>query len=258
MWDALTIGQSANGHEFSAQFCIIRRSKPYVRILTIVTHDLYSDRPWAFSPFFATMFRVRADRTKKDTFAPCKSAQDCFNNATWPNFPQPGLEGGFIEDDISPLFYRVDDKDGSEKLIEDVESNEDVVKGFKKGSNASKNRVSWMGSKEHRKKLEITPDDVITAEFGNGYVRTQRAYRRSTSTRTCIALICSLEAIIPYAGLRFSCTFPHAYDSAKVLQWPACALQVQKPDDRRGIFCCAVRIWCIGLTCRFEIVEFDT
>lgn len=188
------------------------------------------------------MFRVHVDRMIEGAFASSQSAQECFDNAAWPKFPRPRPEGDYIMDDISPLFYRVIDEGGSKELNKYTESNESIVQGFRDNKNGNKNRLAWMGSKERREKLEVTPDDVITAEFGNGFVRVRSANLRLISTRTYLLLTSSLEAIIPYAGLRFSRTLLQTHKSAKILRWPACALQVQEPKDGRGVFRGAVRI----------------
>jgi len=137
-----------------------------------VTHDLYADQPWAFSNFLATMHKVKVIRAMPDTFSACKSAEECFRADSWPDFPFLSEEEKFCSEDITPLFFQNDVQHSTPTLSSGFEDNEDTIRRLCNDPGASKNRVSWLSSKDNRKKLKITPNDVITADFANGLVRT--------------------------------------------------------------------------------------
>ena len=143
-----------------------------------VKHDLYGDKPWALSPFLSTVFRAKADRAVEGTFSSCASAKECFERDAWPKFPQPNSEETFLEDDISSLFYHSGPDAKEPQLDRNMEVDENVVKTFSNNDKARQHRMSWLGSASNRKKLNVTPDDVITADFGNGFVRSDKKVAR--------------------------------------------------------------------------------
>lgn len=140
--------------------------------LTQVKHDLYSDQPWAFSPLLATMYRVKADRVSTTAFEDCTSATECFASSAWPAFPDPKKEEDYLSDNISPLFYKHIDEDSEPSLLEDLDLDENGVKQLNEKHNvyAFKQRAAWLRDARRREKLLITPHDVITSDFCNGYV----------------------------------------------------------------------------------------
>ena len=107
-----------------------------------------------------------------DTFSACKSAEECFRADTWPDFPFLSEKEKFCSEDITPLFFQKDVQHSTPTLSSEFEDNEDTIRRLCNDPGASKNRVSWLSSKDNRKKLKITPSDVITADFANGLVRT--------------------------------------------------------------------------------------
>lgn len=117
------------------------------------------------------MHKVKASRATPDTYSACKSAEDCFKAHAWPDFPCASGEENFPSEDITPLFYRNVTEHSAPTLIPEMENNEDTIQRLHNNPGASKNRVSWLSSKKNRKKLRITPSDVITTDFANGYVR---------------------------------------------------------------------------------------
>lgn len=183
-YDILGFPSVRNGTSLALR--IIHRSESYVIVLTMnsVKHDLYGDKPWALSPFLSTVFRAKADRAVEGTFSSCASAKECFERDAWPKFPQPNSEETFLEDDISSLFYHSGPDAKEPQLDRNMEVDENVVKTFSNNDKARQHRMSWLGSASNRKKLNVTPDDIITADFGNGFVRSdKRAARRLTADR---------------------------------------------------------------------------
>lgn len=116
------------------------------------------------------MHKVKASRAMPDTYSTCKSTEDCFKSDAWPDFPCASGKENFPSEDITPLFYRNDTEHSAQTLIPEMENDEDTIARLHNHKDASKNRMSWLNSKENRKKLKITPSDVITTDFANGYV----------------------------------------------------------------------------------------
>ncbi|WFD44026.1 hypothetical protein MPSI1_002691 [Malassezia psittaci] len=173
----------------------IRNSLPYGTSLALrfagmvdpnLKHDLYADKPWAFSPMLATMFRVQANRASEPFEE--SSAQELFKSKQWPEFPSPetGVEQHFVKEDLSPLFYTK--QDGENSLNEDTGIDKTTVEKLHSEdvSVASSARASWMGKKAHREKLDITESDVITVDFCNGFIDFN-----------------SLQLVLPYMNLHF-------------------------------------------------------
>lgn len=140
--------------------------------LTLVKHDIYADQPWAFSPLLATMYRIQANRLYGTDWDACNSAQQCFDLEDWPSFPKGKTADDYIHDDLSPLFYKLDD-DKKPILDGNIEENEDVVQQLneKNSPQAPRHRASWIGRAQNRKNLLLTNDDVLTFDFCNGFVR---------------------------------------------------------------------------------------
>lgn len=138
-----------------------------------VKHDLYADKPWAFSPLLSTVFRCQADRGAENAYKDCTSAKACFENDAWPAFPTPenDTEPHYAVDDISPLFYRKNEQ-GEKELEKDIESDVGAVERLngREHEHAERARATWLGNQQRRAKLQVTPDDVLTVDFCNGYV----------------------------------------------------------------------------------------
>lgn len=143
--------------------------------LTLVKQDLYADKPWAFSPLLATVYRAQAHRAPKGTFEDCKSAKDCFNKEAWPFFPTAGTKQPYVLDDITPLFKTAPTATHLPTLLSNVEPDKEVVSQMGPNNrNSRKARNAWLSSQERRERLVIRPDDIITVDFCNGFVsRTQ-------------------------------------------------------------------------------------
>ncbi|KAN0061460.1 hypothetical protein ACQY0O_006307 [Thecaphora frezii] len=128
-------------------------------------HDLYAERPWAFSPYIATMGRVATHRLADD-------AKEAKGLDGWPAFPSPdNADGGaqYLDDDVTSLFYK---RDG--EFDTSIEPDEDNVKNLRGGEagveKAHEFRKRWFGSKQHRQKCNIDKDQVVTADFFNGFI----------------------------------------------------------------------------------------
>lgn len=154
--------------------------------LTQVKHDLYADKPWAFSPLLSTVYRAQANRAEASFEA--KAAKELFTSDEWPAFPTPDNDSKqkFVKEDIAPLFYQ--NEKGERTLDSSTGVDEKTVEhlGAEDASLASRTRASWLGNKNHRENLTITPSDVLTVDFCNGFIDFN-----------------SLQLVLPYAGLRF-------------------------------------------------------
>ncbi|PKI84085.1 hypothetical protein MVES1_002023 [Malassezia vespertilionis] len=153
-----------------------------------IQHDLYADKPWAFSPLLATVYRAQANRAEPGTWSAHNVAKTMFEDKAWPPFPTPDGESKehFTRDDIAPLFKTYDN--GELVVSKDLEKDKDAIAslGSPDQSVASHARAKWLGIKQHREDLMVTPDDVITVDFCNGYIDFNQLHLK-----------------IPYGGLEF-------------------------------------------------------
>jgi hypothetical protein len=108
-------------------------------------HDLYADRPHAWSPYLATMPRISSHQVKDNTSVD-----------NWPAFP---AAPDYIQEDISSLI--------PEEL---AEKEKDTVANFKGIDKAHEYRQRFMGNRAHRQEITIKPDQIITADFVNAYI----------------------------------------------------------------------------------------
>ncbi|EPQ31618.1 uncharacterized protein PFL1_00951 [Pseudozyma flocculosa PF-1] len=128
-------------------------------------HDLYAEKPWAFSPYIATMGRVATARLAADK----AEGKDGFDG--WPAFPSAESDTGprYLDEDVTSLFYTADGK-----LDTAIEPDEDAVKNLRGGEagieKAHDYRKRWFGNKAHRQKCPVTSDQVVTADFFNGFI----------------------------------------------------------------------------------------
>ncbi|WFD27263.1 hypothetical protein MNAN1_002259 [Malassezia nana] len=159
----------------------IRDNLPYgtslaLRFLSAIDpnlkHDLYADNPWAFSPLLATMYRIQACRLGHIDENTDASAQECFDREDWPVFPSCKAEDDYVYDDITPLFYSLDEEK-KPVLDANLEVEEGVVQKMNEKSNAQAPhyRAHWVGQVQNRKNIKLTREDVLTFDFCNGYVR---------------------------------------------------------------------------------------
>lgn len=132
------------------------------------------------------MYRVQANRAKQPYEA--KTAEEMFKTDSWPPFPTPDgdSEQHFVNENIAPLFRT--EKDGESILDEKTGIDETTLKNLESEtvSKASSARASWLGKKANREKLSITPADVATVDFCNGFIDFN-----------------TLQLVLPYGGLHF-------------------------------------------------------
>ncbi|EST04615.1 Protein of unknown function DUF1769 [Kalmanozyma brasiliensis GHG001] len=108
--------------------------------------DLYAERPYAWSPYLATMPRISS--------VPAKSESDSFDD--WPDFP---THPEYVHDDISSLI--------PEEL---AEKEKNTVANFKGIDKAHEYRQRFLGNRAHRKEITVGPDQIVTADFFNGFI----------------------------------------------------------------------------------------
>ncbi|UZJ53757.1 hypothetical protein CBS101457_003077 [Exobasidium rhododendri] len=128
-------------------------------------HDLYADKPWAFSPLICTMTRINVERLQKDA----GSKED------WPAFPQGKDESDYVQEDTSVLLCK---KDSTKEVVDKLEENGHADKGTlsslrssNDANNAHKTRVKFWGNQRVRQATQFTHDDIITMDFCQGYIR---------------------------------------------------------------------------------------
>lgn len=158
-------------------------------------HDLYCDKPWAFSPFVATITHLNVQRLEKESLTSSSSAKDDFKVEGYPAFPTPdsdegknstaakGTEG-YTVDDVSALVLagEKDDRGRNQLASRYKESGLSVDASTLAGLNWPADQAS--GDKEaaaarrkllgadagRRQKVVVTPQDVFTADFCNGFL----------------------------------------------------------------------------------------
>ena len=132
------------------------------------------------------MYRAQADRAPQP-YEETK-AEDLFKNESWPSFPTPDgdNEQHYVKDNIAPLFWNL--KDGERRLDESTGVDEKKAENLSSENQktASSARASWLGKASNREKLQITPQDVITVDFCNGFIDFN-----------------TLRLVLPYGGLYF-------------------------------------------------------
>ncbi|TKY89657.1 hypothetical protein EX895_001442 [Sporisorium graminicola] len=107
-------------------------------------HDLYAQRPHAWSPYLATMPRVNSVASDKEDFS------------EWPSFP---THPEYVQDDISSLIPS-----------ELAEKERDTVANFKGIDKAHEYRQRFLGNRAHRKEIIVDKDQIVTADFFNGFL----------------------------------------------------------------------------------------
>ncbi|WFD31639.1 hypothetical protein MSPP1_002678 [Malassezia sp. CBS 17886] len=159
----------------------IRDSLPYgtslaLRFVRLVdpnmTHDLHADQPWAFSPLLATVFRAQATRAPEGTFAKCASVDALFRSPEFPPFPSPDGSGEpFVREDLTPLFFSAAG-DAHGQLVAATGADQATAESMdmQKDPQANTARAAWLSHETNRKNLVVTPDDVLTVDFCNGYI----------------------------------------------------------------------------------------
>lgn len=108
------------------------------------------------------------------------SACSDFSSPSYPPFPTPENDSGpaYTSDDVTPLFYKPPASEGegeaAKELDEETGAEIRTVHNMKGGQGGNPKahdaRRSWFGKKENREKVTLGPQDVVTADFFNGFV----------------------------------------------------------------------------------------
>lgn len=109
-------------------------------------HDLYAQKPHAWSPYLATMPRINS--VKLD------NPDGGFDS--WPAFP---VHPTYVEDDLTSLIP-----------TDLAEKEKDTVANFKGIDKAHEYRQRFLGNKSHRQHIKVEADQLITADFFNGFI----------------------------------------------------------------------------------------
>lgn len=142
-----------------------------------LTHDLYADKPWAFSPLLATMNKAHVIRSQSSASDPSSSSssteEESEDFSNWPPFPSPQVnpsnpEDHYVKEDISKLFYTKESnyQEMDESLSDFVDMGE--LHNLKSGNATTRGHL--LGKKELRKKLKLGKDDVVDVDFCNGFI----------------------------------------------------------------------------------------
>jgi hypothetical protein len=127
-------------------------------------HDLYADKPWAFSPLICTMTRVHVERLSEGA-----------KKEEWPALPHGKDDADYVHEDTSLLLCK---KGSTTEVDERLEFDGYADRGTLsslRGSNdantAHKTRVKFWGNKKVRQEVQFTPQDLLTMDFCQGYIR---------------------------------------------------------------------------------------
>jgi hypothetical protein len=124
-------------------------------------HDVYADKPWAFSPLICTMSRVNIQRLAKEN-------QE--RREKWPSFPHGKDEDDYVIEDTSALICK-DGGDLDPKLEKEGFIDLGTITQLRDNATAPKNRGRVWGNKSLRQSVQFTPQDVITTDFCLGFIR---------------------------------------------------------------------------------------
>ncbi|SPO28440.1 uncharacterized protein UTRI_04837 [Ustilago trichophora] len=111
-------------------------------------HDLYAEKPHAWSPYLATMPRINSTTLS--------NTEDAKDFQGWPSFP---THPEYVVDDITSLIPN-----------ELAEKEKDTVANFKGIDKAHEYRQRFLGNRNHRQEIVVKSDQVVTADFFNGFI----------------------------------------------------------------------------------------
>ena len=217
--DGLDADRLVFGNEFDKP---IKDSLPYGTGLALqffkvidpnLKHDLYADKPWAFSPLLATMNRTRASRDDEQ-------------------FPL------HVTEDLTPLLTNTD---GS--LNNDIETDKNTVDNMRGGEHgvekAHEFRRRWFSHQNNRQKVKVTKDVLITSDFCNGFIDFNTL---SLNIPFSGGMSWDCKLALPFSPVREACPSdndlrrPFSSGSEKVLGRPACSVRVQGQRDGNRLF----------------------
>ena len=130
-------------------------------------HDLYADKPWAFSPLICTMTRINVERLSGEVIR--HGDKD-----DWPAFPHGNDESDYVHDDTSVLLCKKGTTEVDTTLEEDGYadlSSLSQLRSSNDSNNAHKNRGRFWGNEGIRQATKFTPESIVTMDFCQGYIR---------------------------------------------------------------------------------------
>ena len=110
-------------------------------------HDLYAEKPHAWSPYLATMPRIHSTTL---------SGGEDGKFEGWPTFP---THPEYVVDDISSLIPP-----------ELAEKEKETVANLKGIDKAHEYRQRFLGNKSHRQHITVGPEQIVTADFFNAFI----------------------------------------------------------------------------------------
>lgn len=165
-------------------------------------HDLYADRPWAYSPFVTTMTHINIQRLQgsaAEALSKATSSREDAEVEGYPAFPSPVVGGddgkvskhsiasqhGYIVDDITMLLSSSPESGEVDKpthytLADEYEGLVDSTTFVGLGwpadepladdREALQARKRLFGDPKKRARIHLTPQDVFSADFCNGFI----------------------------------------------------------------------------------------
>lgn len=109
-------------------------------------HDLYAQKPHAWSPYLATMPRINSIKLEQEPELVDK----------WPAFPS---HPDYVQEDITSLIPPAM-----------AEKQKDTVANFKGIDKAHEYRQRFLGNRAHRQDITLDQQQLITADFFNGFL----------------------------------------------------------------------------------------
>lgn len=146
-----------------------------------LTHDVYADKPWAFSPLICTMTRVHVKRLllkeKKEeeeaAAAAGAGAEEYGNKDNWPIFPHGGQnDTDYVQEDTSALIC----KEGTTNELDSTLETQGFIDlgtltQLRNQSTAPRHRSRFWANESIRQLTKFTPQDVFTTDFCLGYIQ---------------------------------------------------------------------------------------
>ncbi|PWY96925.1 DUF1769-domain-containing protein [Testicularia cyperi] len=163
--DAVSADDLVFGNEFDRP---IRDHLPYgigvalqfVRVVDPnLEHDLYADRPHAWSPYIATMPRISSVAFEGDGDGDADGDKPDFS--AWPAFPT--APDSYVEEDITSLI--------PSELADSEPSSIANLKGGPQGiPKANEYRLRFFSNPSHRQAVSFNKHHIVAADFFNGFI----------------------------------------------------------------------------------------
>ena len=130
-------------------------------------HDVYADKPWAFSPLICTMTRINVERLSGEVIR--QGSMD-----DWPPLPQGSSDSDYVQEDTSALLCAKGTTELDSQLEQDGYADLHTLSQLRSSNdaaNAHRNRGRFWGNESVRQATKFTPESILTMDFCQGYIR---------------------------------------------------------------------------------------